>query len=832
MLVDRLDRPDELNKYSKRVVSDMQDEWNNVDKGTPDDFTDDTFIDTEIIVDAPENPHDVLFVQWDRATRAWGVDVPDMYGWHNQLYDSWERNPRYVFSARDQIRSLDLFKIPSPSNSDLHINHASIFSWKWELPIPEDPDDMDGQEVPDGADDDDLPESDPDPWFTVETWSPRGDSVSRTDGRIAGGLRLRKPTYFDMNYQEDELFPDKGWYGQSRVRVSVDIAAPDDLRTLVPDPIGITPHAYTEPNDDGEYEWTFAASPAFYDYELHLGLNPDDPRYGIGENEAIGEDLDGDYGDGEMYLGEVELDMALPFPMQMLQKNGDFEQVGEVLNCWIFGHMIEGMGVDSDSNSVPFNPIANVDEFLHISGGPLGGGTIDNTGTVVTFSEFLFPRILTDEDGNVLQNTDPIKLNYEWDWWAPITACRRYVTFIDDISTGKDDTYRTEYYVDARVNRLRFDQTPVDSYGLDIEGNPIIPDRDKIPLPMMVGGKLLDNNVVEYPWSRLSVAGRVLDLFVCDGPARLGGSHVDNLHGLTGPTQTDLQWFSFYNANGFTGKSTPGMININTATVEVMRALPHMNKIVHATHNLNVDGDDPTDFLITADVNPRSLVPEAIVQWREKYNGYIDQIDGTGFVGGPDFNDLNVNLRIPDNSKIEETRGFASVGEIGLLMSGSSIDSNSDIQVVTEPWDLPTHQAERAYDAWRIDFAGLDPFSFNGLDEDSNYIGSGYGAKISTDVNKRYYDEHNLKGDRVSGDSEELNMLQAGISNLITTTSDVFTVHMRIRTFRKNSITNVWDATDLDYIIDDSRYVMLVDRSEVNAPQDKPKILYFEKLPN
>jgi hypothetical protein len=117
------------------------------------------------------------------------------------------------------------------------------------------------------------------------------------------------------------------------------------------------------------------------------------------------------------------------------------------------------------------------------------------------------------------------------------------------------------------------------------------------------------------------------------------------------------------------------------------------------------------------------------------------------------------------------------------------------------------------------------------------------GAPISTDVNSRnvydqfgnqvdVYREDSLIGDRVSGDSEELNLLQAGISNLITTTSDVFTVHMRIRTFRRNPITDVWDATDLDYIIDDSRYVMLVDRSEVNTPQDKPKILYFEKLPN
>ena len=60
----------------------------------------------------------------------------------------------------------------------------------------------------------------------------------------------------------------------------------------------------------------------------------------------------------------------------------------------------------------------------------------------------------------------------------------------------------------------------------------------------------------------------------------------------------------------------------------------------------------------------------------------------------------------------------------------------------------------------------------------------------------------------------------------------MFTVHIRIRTFKRNPITGIWDATDLDYIVDDSRYVMLVDRSNVETPADKPKILYFEKLPN
>jgi hypothetical protein len=108
------------------------------------------------------------------------------------------------------------------------------------------------------------------------------------------------------------------------------------------------------------------------------------------------------------------------------------------------------------------------------------------------------------------------------------------------------------------------------------------------------------------------------------------------------------------------------------------------------------------------------------------------------------------------------------------------------------------------------------------------------GAMISTEVNfANYYGGQDLRsGDRVTSDAEESNLLQAGISNLISTTSDMFTVHMRIRTFKRNPVSGIWDATDLDYIVDDSRYVMLVDRSNVNVPSDKPKILYFEKLPN
>ena len=87
-----------------------------------------------------------------------------------------------------------------------------------------------------------------------------------------------------------------------------------------------------------------------------------------------------------------------------------------------------------------------------------------------------------------------------------------------------------------------------------------------------------------------------------------------------------------------------------------------------------------------------------------------------------------------------------------------------------------------------------------------------------------------LTGDRVAGDKEEAAMLFAGISNLITTRSDVFTVHLKIRTFKQHPETGVWDATDPDQIIDDSRYVMVVDRGNVDHPGDKGRVLLMEKI--
>lgn len=747
VLVDRIDPPNASEKFDKRVVTDLEAEWNILSDSLDDENVFRRYLDTGIEF---QEGTETLLVQWDRVTRAWANDLPTEDGWHNDVIDAWEKNPRYVFSTRDFIRSDELRTVVSdPYTKANPMKYTSAFHWTKEYAPgsypaqPGDPDDMNGDGNPDSGDPDLLPDS-PDPWFTVEVWSPRaGEYRPPTDpldpgsspGEVQGGMRIRKPTYFDMNRTEDPLYgqpepwsyPDKGWYGQTV---------------------------------DADGDKTSSDTPAFFDT------------------------------DSDGVIGKSETDMPMSFPMQMLQKDGDFDQVGELLNVWLFGHMIEGAYDSTALNS-----------YLNLPDSPLDGGSQLDAGTITTFSEFMYPSVN--------------------DWYAPWVA---------SINNNK-------VVLDEKVNRLRF--VPQGSGG-----------QNSLPTPFMMDGRSgLDSNnnlaSLYNPWPRQAIASRILDSFVCDGSGRpdldgdggLVTNPQDPNYGNLDPDdnldfESDSYAFSFYNAHGYSGKTTPGLININTASVETLRTLPHMYKTVHPSGN---SGNDQ---------NPRSLIPESIIQWRDLANGGYNDLNwdavltDTGFTGGPNysagFNESNnyyslrsATLGLTPGVGIKDTRGFSSPSEIGLLQQTALLDD------VVEPWDIINlHQSIKDEDSWRIDFAALEPFSEN-VGSGTDWIGTGVGAPLSIDVNPReYYVEDPMIGDGVSGDSEEMNMLQAGISNLITTRSDMFTVHMRIRTFKKNPINGKWDATDLKYIVDDSRYVLLVDRSNVNTPADKPKILYFEKLPN
>ena len=76
------------------------------------------------------------------------------------------------------------------------------------------------------------------------------------------------------------------------------------------------------------------------------------------------------------------------------------------------------------------------------------------------------------------------------------------------------------------------------------------------------------------------------------------------------------------------------------------------------------------------------------------------------------------------------------------------------------------------------------------------------------------------------------NQMLRGISNIVTTRSDVFTIWLRIRTIKQDTLTGQWNGTDPESIVDDSRYMMTIDRSSVDRPGEQPRIVSFVKVPN
>lgn len=226
-------------------------------------------------------------------------------------------------------------------------------------------------------------------------------------------------------------------------------------------------------------------------------------------------------------------------------------------------------------------------------------------------------------------------------------------------------------------------------------------------------------------------------------------------------------------------------------------------------------------------VLPRTMVPESIVQSRENANGDSGAAFPTGIIGGPNY-ELGV-----------KPRGFSTIGEVAALNQSARYNTGYVDR-------LTSNITDRIYnEQWRIDLdvAGV-PLAVGAILPPKPFLDlPGAGADQTSMVlsvdRQDVWDPAQFtigatRPDYIAGDAEEANMLFAGISNLITTRSDVFTVYFKVRTFRQNTSVSPprWDATNPEYIVDDSRYVMLVDRSGVNHPGDQPRILYMEKLPN
>jgi hypothetical protein len=351
---------------------------------------------------------------------------------------------------------------------------------------------------------------------------------------------------------------------------------------------------------------------------------------------------------------------------------------------------------------------------------------------------------------------------------------------------------------------------------------------------------------------RLPAGVGLFDGLVVDGRGdRLedldGDGVVVSASGLVDPDDHRLaNLLSPANARGFTGAASRGLLNLNTAPIEVLRTLPHFTRLTYDDAEYG-GGDYPSDqYGDDPQFAPRVRLPEAFLRYRDGVESpsaapawgepFVPEIGGQAGVGLPNYLDRGLaENTLPGYEGffpgMRNHRGVESIGELRLLQ---------------RPFEQNDDQWSRNVNA-SIEFAGLDParpFTVYPGEESAarGYRGqvSAFDTRLATDRNAgtALRDLGGVNGvnvpvpDRTAGDAEERNLLFSGVSNLVGVRSDVFTVYFRVRTFRRNAITGIWDATDPEYILSDSRYVMLVDRSKVERPDDKPEIVYLQRLPD
>ncbi|MCA9284619.1 MAG: hypothetical protein KDA22_05370, partial [Phycisphaerales bacterium] len=452
-----------------------------------------------------------------------------------------------------------------------------------------------------------------------------------------------------------------------------------------------------------------------------------------------------------------------PFPMQMMVKDAPFDQVGELLLVPMWGPVVE-----------------------------LDSGSIKTVWTLAEILSGCAPEYPVDNGGN---------------------------------ATTDDGIYLNRLRLDARTGDGQAEMTGID------------PATGTVPDPRAL-----------YRW-RLPAGVSLFDAFVCDGPGawpprRDAYSNTDGFIVQLDPFNAvpiDIETSSPRNGGGgfapglpisstLATETTPadptavrgaeavrGMININTAPIEVMRALPQFCWMIHPDVVL------PDDVLEAG----RVRVPEAVVQYRDRLQ------DPTNYL--PSYGDRGiVNGFLPG---LRVGRGMASAGELLLLRRSST---QKPLALLGTP--DPNVATESSY---QIDYAAGDVWGFPRYVWPQRSTTPAADARLSTEVNgPTIIPTLNPRnpvlvgpngtlfgvGDNVAGDAEEANLLFSGVSNLVTTRSDVFTVYIRVRTFGQNPVTGLWDATDPDQIVEDSRYVMQVDRSDVRSPFDRPRIVFIQKV--
>ncbi len=426
-----------------------------------------------------------------------------------------------------------------------------------------------------------------------------------------------------------------------------------------------------------------------------------------------------------------------------------------------------------------------------------------------------------------------------WQWGPVLQGGSTYATF-SEIMSGEVDEYpiikgpwieadgSTSYTDGTLANRLSFpyDQASADqttAHGFD-------PTKTRTML----------RSLAAY-LPALPAGCATFDGFTIDdrGAAYVAGSYDELQQGISTPQQraeseARAEDRRFRLAMGYQAQSTPGLINVNTALLESLNAMPYMRALPvneQAAGPMWATSGGAGPNLVggwNPGTTPLVRVPSSLILYRDLRGGAIG------------YNPLNLNA--PPFYTDRGLQPNTIAGTPGMwpgMRRGQGLWSLGELSLLNRT----VGQTQAAgYPAsgrnWSIQFAGMDPYQDSGIgwySWASMDVRNGLDRNIAAIQGDLAFTNEVeptiLSSDGDVGTAEELNMLQGAMSNIASVRSDYFTVHFLVRTFRPNSLTGRWDATDPSSVIDESRYVMLVDRTPVDRPGQKPRIRYFTKVP-
>ncbi len=301
-------------------------------------------------------------------------------------------------------------------------------------------------------------------------------------------------------------------------------------------------------------------------------------------------------------------------------------------------------------------------------------------------------------------------------------------------------------------------------------------------------------------------------------------------------------------------RPTFGTININTAPIEVLRLLPGLTPSRASYNGPSGTGAEwwgkdlfsmnlPKLDLIDADQNPD--VAAAIVAYRDRTYGvpisgsrkemygaflYNDapmnfsptfdpttseqSLIGQNFIGATPFgtipasNDRGIDRQTMTGiDGLRPTPGFGSLGE---LLAVRIDPAFGDTSIATgdeqERWEMLKHLSIQQY--------GFDeiPSGIAGQNTIMSQVFSG-----------------NLTGTNIDDYAEKISMANA-VLNTLSVRSDYFAVWFVVHGYQESDVKNLRPQDPLVPTIQ-KRYLMVVDRTNVIKPGDKPKILVLKEVP-